>query len=71
MKLPLLAAQLCTLRALDDPIASNEPVDSNPATDQLQCPSTSCRSIRLFYCSNRGVPEAYSGRAVIATTPGC
>jgi hypothetical protein len=37
-KLPLLAAQLCPLRASDDLIAS-KPVDSKPATDQSQCPS--------------------------------
>ena len=50
---------------MDDPIASNGSVDSEPATD----PSTSWRSIRLFYCSNRGYPRLIQG-PVIATTPG-
>jgi hypothetical protein len=33
----------------------------------LNPPFNSC----VFYCSNRVVPQAYSDRDVIATTPGC
>ena len=58
-KLPLLAAQLCPLRALDDPIASNEPVDSNPATDQLQCPSTRAVQFVCFIAATGECPSLF------------